>query len=104
MLYRLLAFFLFTPFVLPAQERNTISGTVRSARTGETLIGASVRVVGRPDGVLSNEYGFYSLTLEKGSYKVEASAVGHETFQDSLVLDQDLVRDISLAEVSRDLQ
>ena len=50
-----------------AQERRTISGTVRNAETGEALIGATVSSNASPAiGTITNAYGFYSLTLPIG--------------------------------------
>ena len=45
---------------LPA---HTISGYVREQGSRELLIGAYVYVAGRPTGGITNNYGFYSLTL-----------------------------------------
>ena len=39
-----------------SQERFTISGTVRVKKTGETVIGASIRL--GDAGTFSNDYGF----------------------------------------------
>ncbi len=47
--------------VLP--EKITISGYARDASTGETLIGTSIFIAGTNTGVVSNNYGFYSLTI-----------------------------------------
>jgi hypothetical protein len=100
--------FLFTslafPFLLFSQEKFTISGTVTSARTGETLIGASVRVANGPAGTSSNEYGFYSLTLPRGTYTLEMSAVGLKSRQEQLQLDKNITLDIALAEASKELE
>ena len=55
--------------LLPAQrsEKSTLSGYVRDAATGETLPGAAVVIKGTTTGAVANTYGFYSLTLPKGS-------------------------------------
>ncbi len=57
-----------------SQEKFTISGTVKSKKTGETIIGATVRSGNA--GTTSNEYGFFSLTLVQGKHLLEVSAVG----------------------------
>lgn len=57
----------------------TISGTVRSKQTGETVIGASIRVTDINQGTSSNEYGFYSLTLPAGNHQLAVSAVGQKS-------------------------
>jgi hypothetical protein len=59
-----------------AQDKFTISGTVTSQKTGETLIGASVRIVNTSFGTSSNEYGFFSITLPAGTYTIEITSIG----------------------------
>ncbi|MBZ4188013.1 TonB-dependent receptor [Niabella beijingensis] len=87
-----------------AQERVTLSGTVKSAASGETLINASVEVQDNAAGTTSNEYGFYSLTLSKGSYKVSYSAVGYETVTETIQLDGDKIQNIQLPDLVVDLE
>ncbi|MDB5248951.1 MAG: TonB-dependent receptor [Segetibacter sp.] len=90
--------------LLFSQQKFTISGTVTSAKTGETVIGASVRVAKTTAGTSSNEYGFYSLTLLKGSYSIEVSAVGQKSKPAQVQLDKNIVLNISLEEETRELQ
>jgi hypothetical protein len=85
-----------------ATEKFTLSGIVKSKSKGETLIGASVRA--GATGTASNEYGFYSLTLEKGNYTVEYSAIGLEAHTEKIVLDKDIRLDIALGEEVKDLE
>ena len=55
-----------------AQEKFTLSGYVKDANNGETLLGAYVYVLhNTTQGTSTNTYGFYSLTLPKGSYTIE---------------------------------
>jgi hypothetical protein len=69
--------------ILQAQSRYTVSGTVKQKGSGETLTGVSVVVVEKPGvGVLTNEYGFYSLSLPPGEYTLRFSHVGYK--QESL--------------------
>ncbi|MEO0471483.1 MAG: TonB-dependent receptor [Bacteroidota bacterium] len=49
----------------------TISGYVRIAESGETLIGATVAAPALQKGTYTNEYGFYSLTLPSSSEAVQ---------------------------------
>ena len=52
-----------------AQKRCTVSGTIKSATTGETLIGASIRLKDIvQSGTVANAYGFYSLSATPGNY------------------------------------
>ena len=64
------AFLLFAFFVSSAQETFTVSGEVRDAENGESLIGATVRIGGTTTGTTANAYGYYSLSLPKGSYEL----------------------------------
>ena len=64
-------------FSLSAQNQGTIKGYVRDARDGETLIGATILVQGTNTGVVTNEYGFYSLTLPNGVYTLEVDYLGY---------------------------
>lgn len=77
-----------------AQRKVTVSGTVSSKAKGETLIGATIRAVeaGSAGGTATNPYGFYSLTLAPGHYRLEISSVGMQT----RAIDLDLRRDTTL--------
>lgn len=66
--------------VTAAQTKFTVSGEVRSATTGETLIGAIVVGVAQtPFVAVTNEYGHYSLTLPKGEYSLICSIIGYQS-------------------------
>jgi hypothetical protein len=70
---------LFSTALLQAQSKYTISGTVKQRSSGETLIGVSVVVAENPKmGVITNEYGFYSLSLPKGNYTLRFSYTGYK--------------------------
>jgi len=63
---------------IPAQtKRFTISGNITDDATGEDLIGATVYVVELKTGTSANVYGFYSISLPEGKYKLEFSFVGY---------------------------
>jgi len=72
------AFLLFAFFVSSAQETFTVSGEVRDAENGESLIGATVRIGGTTTGTTANAYGYYSLSLPKGSYELIIGYIGYE--------------------------
>lgn len=64
----LLMLLLLIPSALFSQEKSTLSGTVKDESKGEELIGVAVRVKDQNLGAITNEYGFYSVTLPKGTY------------------------------------
>jgi hypothetical protein len=85
---RLYVFILFCLSVTPllAQQKYTISGTVKDKRNGETMIGVTVFPVElKGIGASCNEYGFYSLTLPEGSYHIVCSSIGFRS--DTLLVD-----------------
>ncbi|MDP4262307.1 MAG: carboxypeptidase-like regulatory domain-containing protein, partial [Bacteroidota bacterium] len=82
--------------------RFTISGTIKSKSRGETLIGASIR--SGNTGTLSNEYGFYSLTLEKGNHTIEFSAIGMQNQTLQIALESDSSLNIFLEDEIKNLE
>ena len=85
--------------VLPvfSQSHYTISGHIRDAQSGETLIGATIRLgVDAAIGVRANNYGFYSLTLDDGAHTLVVSHVGYQSQELSILLTADTVVDIEL--------
>lgn len=70
--------FLFLPCEAAAQNKFTLSGYLRDAGSGETLIGATVYLPAVQQGTTTNEYGFYSITLPAGAYEVVFTYVGYE--------------------------
>jgi hypothetical protein len=62
-----------------AQTKYTISGYVRDSASGETIIGATVSIPRSGRSVTSNQYGYYSITLEEGVYTLTVSHVSYFT-------------------------
>lgn len=74
--------------VAQAQKKATLSGYVRDSATGESVIGATITVAGTARTVSSNQYGFYSITLDSGSYVLSISHVGYLTFSEPVAVTQ----------------
>lgn len=85
-----------------AQPKITISGTLKSRAKGETLIGATVRADGA-GGSVTNEYGFYSLSLAAGSHSLEFSAVGLQIRTLTVNLTRDTSINVFLADDNKSL-
>jgi len=63
-------------------ERHTVSGYVKEAVSGELLIGVNIYLPDRRTGTVTNNFGFYSLTLpEADSIDLIVSYVGFSTRQ-----------------------
>ena len=61
----------------------TVDGTVSDARTGETLIGATVLETGTGKGTVTNAYGRFTLTPGVGHATLKVSYIGYtpQTFE-----------------------
>ncbi len=93
------------PITLFSQSKYTVSGTVKDKNTGETLIGVIVGVSGtKPVETLTNEHGFYSLTIPSDNYQLSVSGMGYQVQQISLNLDKSQRIDFSLVTDPRELQ
>ncbi len=82
-----------------AKKKNddfTISGIVTDASTGETLLGASIIIKNSNRGVVTNEYGFYSITLPKGDYIFEVSFLGYTIKEVAVQLNNNMNMKIEL--------
>lgn len=104
---KLLIFFLllFTTIHSYAQEKKSISGTLSEMSSGEGMIGVKVRVLNLQGvGSTSNEYGFYSITLEPGDYVLEYRFFGYETIIDSISLNEDLSINKELVEEAKQIE
>ncbi len=77
--------------LVSAQNKITISGNVRDALSGETLIGANVYISELNKGTSTNSYGFYSITIPEGDYTINYSMIGYQTQS----LKQSCTRDIA---------
>lgn len=66
-------------FVLWAQEKRTISGYITHGETGEKIFGATIFDTLSRQGVMTNDYGFYSLTIPRGTAVLRVSFFGLKT-------------------------
>jgi hypothetical protein len=83
----------------------TISGYVKAANTGEAMIGATVSINELvATGVITNSYGFYSITIPEGSYTVTAQFIGYESKSVKIDLNQNTKQDFNLEEKSSNLK
>ncbi len=82
----------------------TIFGTVTDTNSGETIIGVNIVVVGMNVGTTTNNYGFYSITLPSGNYKIAYSFVGYKTDTIDFFLVQSQKNNIKLQPVTIQLE
>lgn len=88
--------FLFFCSLAFSQRNVTISGYVSDLESDESLIGVSVLLPELNTGTITNEYGFFSLTLPAGVYTVQIRYLGFETITRELSLNEDVNEDFEL--------
>lgn len=96
--------FLFISITIFAQEKFTLSGSIKDAADGEDLVGVTIFVKELPGvGTVSNIYGFYSITLPKGNYTIQYKYLGYKTIEFKAELTKSVKNNVQLAYGSTDL-
>ena len=100
-----LAIYLFSSvFMLShSQERITISGSITDQNNGETLIGATAYIRELQKGTVSNEYGFYSISVAPGDYTIQFGFLGYSTREESVSLTENITLNIELSSAAVEL-
>ncbi|MBM3405355.1 MAG: TonB-dependent receptor, partial [Bacteroidetes bacterium] len=86
------------------EKKFTISGKTQDQSNGEELIGTTIFVKELKTGTISNEYGFYSLSLPAGSYTLVFSYVGYESVTRPILLTKNERLDVRLQPADKVLQ
>lgn len=94
---------LFQITILFGQDKYTLSGTISEASSNETLIGVNIIIPKLQTGIVTNEYGFYSITLPEGNYEILISYVGFKDIRTTISLDKNISKNFSLEETSEAL-
>ena len=87
-------------------QRITVSGMVTDSRTGESLLSANVYEDKTTNGTVTNEYGFYNLTINAGEKGVVCSYMGYTSqivegnFQRDTVIHFQLEPSLEIEEVT----
>ncbi|MBX2815812.1 MAG: TonB-dependent receptor [Saprospiraceae bacterium] len=102
----IISFILLLAMVHPTfgQDRTTLSGYIKDGSSGETLIGATAYIKELGVGSTSNEYGFYSISVEPGTYTIEYSYLGFETLSRQVDLTENQTVDIEMGDAAEILE
>ena len=79
-----------------AQQKCTVSGYMTDAASGESLISAALLELASRQGTVTNNFGYYTLTLPAGDVSLEWSYIGYETVTASFRLQRDTVIHVAL--------
>jgi hypothetical protein len=85
---------LISQFILA--QKYAINGIVKDSITGETLIGANITIKGSYSGSITNQYGFYSISLQKGLHTLSASYIGYAPKEINVEVDKDKILNFNL--------
>ena len=80
-----------------AQSKFTISGKMTDKESGEILIGANISVNNGQTGTSTNEYGYYSITLQEDSVTLVYSYTGFEAQKFRFYLNENKIMNIVLS-------
>ncbi len=87
-----------------AKKQYTLSGYIKDAASAEELLYVNVWVEPLKSGATSNTYGFYSLTLAPGAYRLTFSYLGYQSISKEINLDRDLELNIEMLADAQTLQ
>lgn len=90
--------FCFFSLLVFSQKKYTLSGVISEESSNETLIGVTVAIPQLGTGIVTNEYGFYSITLPEGTYEIVVSYIGYSEIRESIELTSDIRKNYSLLE------
>lgn len=94
--YLILLIGIFTIQALFAQKKHTVSGYIYDKQSGETLIGAIIQTLGSKQGTVSNQYGFYSLSITNDTASIQYSYLGYKTIVEKVNSNKNIRLDIHL--------
>ncbi|MET0243623.1 MAG: TonB-dependent receptor [Flavitalea sp.] len=86
----LIAVLVMTTMAVTGQQKFTLSGYIKDSLSSESLIGASIVPTTGSNGITSNNYGFYSITLSRGDYQVLVSFAGYQSRLLTITLDKNI--------------
>lgn len=95
---------LFVSLSIFSQEKYTISGVIKEKSNNETLYGVNVIIEELKTGTVTNEYGFYSITVPKGVYNLRISYLGFQNIDEKVDLNQNLKKNYFLVEDTKSLE
>ena len=76
--------------------RSTLSGYVRNSASGEPIVGAALYIENPRIGTVSDQFGFYSVTLPRGKHDLRIRSIGLKDTRRRIILYSDDKFDIEM--------
>ena len=102
--YLLVKLFLIFFITSYGQEKVTLNGYVKDIDNGEELIGVTIYIPQLKAGTITNDYGFYALTVPKGNYEVQFSYLGYQQQTLIIELNANVARNLELTPEAEQMQ
>jgi len=84
-------------------DKISLHGYLKDLENGEPLIGATIYIKEIQSGTITNEYGFYTITLPEGRYTVNFSYIGYNTDSLTFVLNNSRRYDLELEQKAQEI-
>lgn len=99
---------MFIAWAIPAwaqSGRVTLSGVVRDANNGETMMGVyviltDIRTPSNVQGCVTNQAGYFSISVMQGEYKLNVNYMGYKTIADTITLHRNVSLPIEIEPVA----
>ncbi|MEO7283725.1 MAG: TonB-dependent receptor [Gelidibacter sp.] len=92
------------PLYFHAQDKFTLSGRITDQASNESLIGVNIIFPELQTGTITNEYGFYSITLPEGTYNFQISYLGFNSISETISINENKTLNYKLTESTESLQ
>jgi hypothetical protein len=86
------------------QNKVSLSGYIKDASSGETLIGANIYIEEVQSGIATNAYGFYSISIPAGTYTIRVTYLGYNTYQETVNLIENRTQNIGLVSEGKEIE
>ncbi len=97
-IFWLILIFTFSINSIWSQNKFTLNGVISDSESSETLIGVNILIPQLKTGATTNEYGFYSITLPEGTYRVVISYLGYSEILETITLSENITKNFTLTE------
>ncbi|WP_417196038.1 TonB-dependent receptor [Bizionia sp.] len=97
-IFWLILIFTFSINSIWSQNKFTLNGVISDSESSETLIGVNILIPELKTGATTNEYGFYSITLPEGTYRVVISYLGYSEVSETITLSENITKNFTLTE------
>src|SRR5687768_10985312 len=79
-----------------SQDKVTLNGYIKDESNGEELLGVTIYIPSLKAGTITNDYGFYALTVPPGSYEIQFTYIGYKQVTETVALTANTVLNLEM--------